>query len=68
LLAEHVVNLPRIHSRNILADGAAFEFRAYARAFRQLPEAVWKRLANIAEYALSDREVLVRSQKESRSL
>jgi len=63
MIAEHLVNLPRIHGRAVLAEGPVFELQAYFRAFRQLPEAVWKRVANRPRYVVSDRDVLVRSHK-----
>ena len=63
MLMEHLKNLPRIHGRAIVEHGPAFEVKAYFRAFRQLPEALWKRLANLREYVITDQEVLARSQK-----
>jgi len=63
MLFEHVVNLPRIHSRSMLQSTAAFEMRAFFRALRQLPEALRKRVSNASRYKLGDREVLTRSQK-----
>jgi hypothetical protein len=63
MIVQHVANLPRIHGRAILNNGAAFEVKAYLRAVRQLPEAASKRLANFPHYVLTDAEVLARSQK-----
>jgi GT2 family glycosyltransferase len=63
MLFEHVLNLPWIHGRAILEHGGAFELKAYARAFRQLPEAMLKRLSNAPHYVINDRDVLARSQK-----
>jgi GT2 family glycosyltransferase len=63
LMLRHLANLPRIHARAVLQHGGPFEMQAYVRAFRQLPEAVRKRLANVPHYVISDREVLARSQK-----
>src|SRR5204863_9068099 len=63
MILEHVINLPRIHARAMLRDEPAFEVRAFFRALGQLPEALRKRLANAPQYALSDREVLARSQE-----
>jgi O-antigen biosynthesis protein len=58
MLAGHLVQLPKIHGRAILSQGAAFEVRAYLRAVLRLPLAIWKRLLNARAYTLSDREVL----------
>jgi O-antigen biosynthesis protein len=60
---EHAINLPRIHGRAMVHANPASEIRAFRRAFRQLPEALRKRLANLSHYSISDREVLLRSQK-----
>ena len=44
----HLLNLPGIHGRAMLhGSNPLFEVTAYLRAFRQLPEAVAKRLANM---------------------
>lgn len=63
MMLEHLVNLPRTHSRSITQNGARFEIQAYLRAIRQLPEALRKRLAQLPSYVISDRDVLARSQK-----
>src|SRR5215831_5105638 len=60
MIVEHALNLPRIHGRAMLHEGTTFEFRAFFRAFRQLPEALWKRVRSAPCYVLSDREVLRR--------
>jgi GT2 family glycosyltransferase len=65
MIMEHIVNLPRTHARAMINDlKPTFEIRAYSRAFRKLPEALRKRIANQAAYSLSDRDVLTRSQKQ----
>jgi O-antigen biosynthesis protein len=63
MVFEHVLNLPRIHGRAMLQHPPRTEVRAFFRAFRQLPEALRKRLHNLPEYRLTDRDVLARSQK-----
>src|SRR5262245_12261242 len=63
MLVQHLVNLPRIHGREMLQNGAMFEMRDYGRAILQLPEAASKRLSNQNEYIVSDREVLARTSK-----
>lgn len=61
---QHLWNLPRLHGRAIAGNrDAMFEVRAYLRALRALPQAMRQRLANQFAYAMSDREVLARSQK-----
>lgn len=61
MLLEHLTGLPRIHGRAISQYGAAFEYRAYLRAFVRLPMALWRRLA-ARRQIFSDREVLGLSQ------
>jgi len=61
MLLEHLAGLPRIHGRAISQYGAAFEFRAYLRAFLRLPMAMWRRLAS-RHQVLDDREILGYSQ------
>jgi O-antigen biosynthesis protein len=63
MLVQHLANLPRIHGREMIQNGAMFEVRAYWRAVRQLPEAASKRLSNQNQYLVSDREVLARTSK-----
>src|SRR5262245_18812770 len=63
MLLHHLVNLPRTHARGMLKDTPAFEIRAFFRAFRQLPQALIRRVENVSHYRVSDREVLMRSQK-----
>jgi GT2 family glycosyltransferase len=58
MLLEHLTNLPRIHGRAISQYGAAFEYRAYLRAFFRLPLAVRRRLSNLRSYVVSDPDVL----------
>jgi GT2 family glycosyltransferase len=61
MLLEHLTGLPRIHGRAISQYGAAFEYRAYLRAFMRLPMAVRRRLA-ARHQVLDDREILSFSQ------
>jgi len=61
MLLEHLTGLPRIHGRAISQYGAAFEYRAYLRAFLRLPMAMWRRLAS-RHQVLDDREILGFSQ------
>jgi len=61
MLLEHLTGLPRIHARAISQYGAAFEYRAYLRAFLRLPMAIWRRLAS-RHQVLDDREILGYSQ------
>jgi len=61
MLIEHLTRLPRIHSRAISQYGAAFEYRAYLRAFIRLPMAIWRRVAS-RHQVLNDREILGFSQ------
>ncbi len=63
MILDHIVNLPRIHARAILREGASFELRAYFRALRQLPEAIQKKRISAPHYVISDREVLARTSK-----
>jgi GT2 family glycosyltransferase len=63
MVLEHLANLPRTHARGMIQNGPRFEIRAYLRAVRQLPQALGKRLSSIPHYAISDGEVLARSQK-----
>jgi len=61
MLLEHLTGLPRIHGRAISQYGAAFEYRAYLRAFLRLPRALRRRLA-VRHQVLGDREILGYSQ------
>jgi GT2 family glycosyltransferase len=63
MVLQHLLNLPGIHGRAILNGTAEFEVRAFFRAFRQLPEALRRRIESARHYCVSDREVLARSQK-----
>jgi O-antigen biosynthesis protein len=63
MILQHVLNLPRIHGRALLHQDSGFELRAFIRALAQLPEAVLKRISNLPHYVMSDREILIRSQK-----
>jgi GT2 family glycosyltransferase len=63
MLVEHLLNLPRTHLRGMIQNGPRFEFQAFIRAVLRLPAALSKRVSNIPQYAISDREVLARSQK-----
>jgi GT2 family glycosyltransferase len=62
MLREHVLALPRIHGSAISQYGAAFEFRAYLRAFVRFPIAMWRRLANVRDYVVSDHDVFALTQ------
>ena len=62
MILEHLLQLPRIHGREMMAHGAAFEMRAYLRAVVRLPLAIRRRLENARAYTFSDREVLRISQ------
>ncbi len=63
LLANHLINLPRNQLRAMIKNTPAFEVRAFFRAFRQLPETLLKRLHAAPAHLLSDRDVMMRSQK-----
>ena len=56
----HLISLPRIHGRSMLARGAWFEMRAFFRALRLIPRAAWRRLAGLGSYTVSDQEVFRR--------
>jgi len=58
LILQHLFGLPRIHGRAILQKGARSEIRSYIQAIARLPLAIWRRVANLREYVVSDREVL----------
>ena len=58
LFLKHLLGLPRIHARFILAGPAGFEMRAFFRAFVRLPLACWHRLRGLSYYVVSDSEVL----------
>jgi hypothetical protein len=58
LILRHLVELPRIHGSEILQKGARLEIHSYAGAIVRLPLAVLRRVANIREYVVSDRDVL----------
>ena len=58
MLLEHLTSLPSIHGRAISQYGAAFEYRAYLRAFVRLPMAVRRRLTNLGNYVIGDRDIL----------
>jgi GT2 family glycosyltransferase len=62
MLLEHITALPRVHSRAITQYGAAFEYRAYLRAFLRLPKAISRRVADARYEAIGDREILGLSQ------
>src|SRR5262249_24832723 len=64
MILAHLWNLPRIHGHlMIFDDRETFELRAYARAVRQLGEAMRKRITNRNHYLISDEQVLVHSQE-----
>jgi GT2 family glycosyltransferase len=58
LLASHLVNLPRVHGRAMSETGPGFEMSAFFRALLQMPEAIFKRLANMPFYVKRDQDVL----------
>ena len=62
LLFEHLFNLPRVHIRGMVENGAYSEFRAFIRAVVQLPKALIKRLSNSPHYVISDRDILSGAQ------
>jgi O-antigen biosynthesis protein len=62
MLFDHLRSLPYIHGNAISQYGAAFEFRAYLRAFVRLPRALRRRLMNVRNYVFGDRDVLGLSQ------
>jgi len=62
MIFEHLLQLPRIHIRGMLARTPAFETRAYLRAVRQLPEAFARRVSNARHRVAGDRDVLLRSR------
>ena len=63
MILDHLANLPRIHGRGMFHHEPGFEIRAFLRAFRQLPEALGKRIATLSHHVISDHEVLARIQK-----
>jgi GT2 family glycosyltransferase len=63
LLANHMINLPRNQLRAMVKNSPEFELRAFFRAFRQLPEAIGKRVNTASAHLLTDRDVMLRSQK-----
>ena len=62
MLFEHIINLPRIHGREMIVRGCRFEITAFVRAFLKLPAALWRRLKQPRTH-LTDREVLLRSHQ-----
>jgi GT2 family glycosyltransferase len=60
MLARHLWNLPRIQARAMLTHRPLFEVSAFWRAFRQLPEAMRKRVACASQYVIDDRDALAR--------
>jgi O-antigen biosynthesis protein len=63
MIFSHIVNLPRVHAREMIQNGPQPEIGAFIRAVGRLPVALIRRLSNAASAALSDRDVLYRSQK-----
>ncbi len=63
MLADHIINLPRIHGSAAINGGGSFEARAYLRAVLRLQQALSKRIRNRQSHRLSDRDVLLRSQQ-----
>jgi GT2 family glycosyltransferase len=68
MLLEHLWNLPRIHARAMRSQAPVWEIKAYLRAFRQLPEAVRRRISSAPHYRASDSDVLARSQQCERTM
>jgi len=62
LILQHLLSLPRIHGSAILQKGFRSEIRSYLKAIARLPLAVWRRIANLREYVVGDRDVLRSSQ------
>ena len=58
MLVEHILSLPLIHYRAIFQYGAAFEYRAYLRAFLRFPLALKRRLTTDRDTVLSDSDVM----------
>ncbi len=54
----HLLQLPRIHGSGIEREGFAFEFWAFSHALWRLPQAVLRRLANLRECRVGDRDIL----------
>ncbi len=62
MILQHLLALPRIHGSAILQKGARVEIRSYLAAFVRLPLAIRSRVANIREYVVSDRDVMILSR------
>jgi len=60
---DHVLNLPRSHMRSMIQNDPMFEVQAFLRAVIRLPLALFKRVANLSCAAISDPDVLTRTQK-----
>jgi len=63
MLAEHILNLPRIHARSIMATDGPFEVQAFVRAVLRLPIAVSRRIFYDPEALLTDADVIARSRQ-----
>jgi GT2 family glycosyltransferase len=61
MLLEHILNLPRIHGRGMMAAGCGTELRAYIRACIKFPFSTWRRI-RLYENRWNDRDVLARSR------
>jgi GT2 family glycosyltransferase len=61
MLLEHILNLPRIHGRGMMATGCGAELRAYIRACIKFPFSAWRRFRQ-HENRWSDCDVLARSR------
>ena len=57
MVFEHLLNLPRAHSRAMIQNGPRFEIQAFVRAFLRLPAALIKRISNSRHYVISDKDV-----------
>jgi hypothetical protein len=59
---EHLIHMPRNHARSVLRHGAAFEIRAYLRAWLRFPLALARRMADGGTGILGDRAAIERTQ------
>ena len=57
----HLLYLPIIQAGFLVQTGWRFETKAFFRALRQFPEALWKRYRRRNEYAMGDPEIFERT-------
>jgi O-antigen biosynthesis protein len=62
MIIDHLLNLPRAHTRGIIQNGPQFEIHAFIRAVLRLPSALSKRVSSSRHYVASDRDVLARTR------